>query len=86
MDEYVNCGQSLSGGELTLPWEDGDNPNAYIIVRAENEVDRKHFAEETSANIVLMDFLLTNEHWKEFYILLGYTVQQHLFHILYSNL
>lgn len=27
--ECENCGQSLSGGALTLPWEDGDNPNAY---------------------------------------------------------
>jgi CPA2 family monovalent cation:H+ antiporter-2 len=37
------------------------NPNAYIIVRADNEVDRKHFAEETSANIVLMDYQLVAE-------------------------
>lgn len=28
--EFENCGQSLAGGALTLPWEDGDNPNAYV--------------------------------------------------------
>ena len=26
----IYCGQSLEGGVLTLPWEDGDNPNAYV--------------------------------------------------------
>lgn len=26
----TNCGQSLSGGSYTLPWEDGDNPDGYI--------------------------------------------------------
>ena len=26
-----NCGQSLSGGEYTAPWEDGDNEDGYII-------------------------------------------------------
>lgn len=26
----VNCGESLSGGTQTLPWEDGDNAYAYI--------------------------------------------------------
>ena len=31
MEDCINCGMSLSGGDLTLPWEDGDNPNAYII-------------------------------------------------------
>jgi DNA-directed RNA polymerase subunit RPC12/RpoP len=30
MNECINCQQSLSGGELTLPWEDGDNSHAYI--------------------------------------------------------
>ena len=30
MDTCVNCDCSLRGGELTLPWEDGDNPYAYI--------------------------------------------------------
>ena len=25
-----NCGQSLSGGEYTAPWENGDNPDGYI--------------------------------------------------------
>lgn len=41
MDECVSCGWPLDGGDLTLPWEDGDNPNAYIICPhcgAENEV------------------------------------------------
>jgi DNA-directed RNA polymerase subunit RPC12/RpoP len=28
--ECINCGQPLTKGELTLPWEDGDNPNAYV--------------------------------------------------------
>lgn len=26
-----NCQSSLSGGSLVMPWEDGDNPNAYVI-------------------------------------------------------
>ena len=41
MDECVSCGWPLDGGDLTLPWEDGDNPNAYIICPhcgTENEV------------------------------------------------
>lgn len=24
------CGMPLEKGELTLPWEDGDNPRAYV--------------------------------------------------------
>lgn len=31
MDECIECGGALAGGELILPWEDGDNSNAYII-------------------------------------------------------
>ena len=30
MDTCENCGRSLDGGELTLPWEDGDNEEAYV--------------------------------------------------------
>jgi hypothetical protein len=30
MDTCENCQQSLSGGVLTLPWEDGDNAHAYV--------------------------------------------------------
>ena len=30
MDYCESCGQSLEGGDLTLPWEDGDNPYAYV--------------------------------------------------------
>ena len=33
MNECENCQQPLTGGELTLPWEDGDNPYAYITCR-----------------------------------------------------
>ena len=29
--ECINCQQSLSGGELTDRWEDGDNEHAYVI-------------------------------------------------------
>ena len=25
-----SCGESLVGASLTLPWEDGDNPYAYV--------------------------------------------------------
>lgn len=25
-----NCGQSLSGGSYTAPWENGNNPDGYI--------------------------------------------------------
>jgi DNA-directed RNA polymerase subunit RPC12/RpoP len=28
--ECINCQQSLSGGELTDRWEDGDNEYAYV--------------------------------------------------------
>lgn len=31
MFECINCQQSLKGGELTLPWADGNNPQAYVI-------------------------------------------------------
>ena len=31
MNKCINCQQSLQGGDLTLPWEDGDNPTAYVI-------------------------------------------------------
>ena len=30
MDTCECCGRSLRGGELTLPWEDGDNAYAYV--------------------------------------------------------
>jgi hypothetical protein len=29
--DCINCQQSLSGGDLTHPWEDGNNSNAYVI-------------------------------------------------------
>ena len=28
--ECEKCGQSLNHAVLTLPWEDGDNPTAYV--------------------------------------------------------
>lgn len=31
MEDRINCGMSLRGGYLMLPWEDDDNPNTYII-------------------------------------------------------
>lgn len=30
MDECINWQQSLSGWDLTLPWEDGNNKHAYV--------------------------------------------------------
>ena len=30
MNECENCGCDLSSGLIVLPWEDGDNPNAYV--------------------------------------------------------
>ncbi|MBP5773076.1 MAG: hypothetical protein J6W35_03295 [Eubacterium sp.] len=30
MQECCNCGEPLDGGELILPWEDGDNSSAYV--------------------------------------------------------
>ena len=30
MKDCCSCGIPLDGGELTLPWADGDNLNAYI--------------------------------------------------------
>lgn len=30
MNTCENCQRSLRGGDLTLPWEDGNNPNAYV--------------------------------------------------------
>ena len=34
MRECENCQSSLAGADLTLPWEGGDNPNAYVICRS----------------------------------------------------
>lgn len=31
MDTCENCGRSLSGGDFTPPWADGDNSHAYVI-------------------------------------------------------
>ena len=31
MENCENCGESLKKGKLALPWEDGDNPHAYVI-------------------------------------------------------
>lgn len=31
MSYCENCGQSLEGGDFSLPWEDGDNAFAYVI-------------------------------------------------------
>ena len=31
MDTCDNCGCPLQGVGVTLPWEDGDNPEAYVI-------------------------------------------------------
>lgn len=28
-----SCGQSLSGSDLSLPWEDGDNAEAYVTCK-----------------------------------------------------
>lgn len=33
MKDCENCQRSLAGAELTLPWEDGDNPYAYVTCR-----------------------------------------------------
>lgn len=33
MRECISCQGSLSDGEVTLPWEDGDNAYAYTICR-----------------------------------------------------
>lgn len=30
MKTCESCGQPLNKGVLTLPWEDGDNPYAYV--------------------------------------------------------
>lgn len=30
MDICERCGRPLDNGELTLPWENGDNPYAYV--------------------------------------------------------
>lgn len=29
-DICIACGQSLRGGDYVLPWEEGDNPSAFI--------------------------------------------------------
>lgn len=29
--ECESCGRSLGNGVLVLPWEDGNNPTAYVI-------------------------------------------------------
>lgn len=30
MEECISCGRPLDGGDLTLPWEDGDNRYAFV--------------------------------------------------------
>ena len=30
IETCTSCGRSIIGGELTLPWEDGDNSYAYV--------------------------------------------------------
>ncbi len=30
IDRCASCGRSILSGELTLPWEDGDNAYAYV--------------------------------------------------------
>lgn len=30
MNTCENCQRPLRGGDLTLPWEDGNNPDAYV--------------------------------------------------------
>lgn len=30
LEACMACQQSLAGGVQTLPWEDGDNPDAYV--------------------------------------------------------
>lgn len=29
--EWKSCGRSLDNGVLVLPWEEGDNPMAYVV-------------------------------------------------------
>ncbi len=31
VERCVSCEQTLEGGELVLPWADGNNPNGYVI-------------------------------------------------------
>ena len=33
MGECENCQGSLAGGDVTLPWEDGNNAYAYVVCR-----------------------------------------------------
>ena len=33
MNSCEDCQESLAGSELTLPWENGDNPYAYVVCR-----------------------------------------------------
>jgi DNA-directed RNA polymerase subunit RPC12/RpoP len=33
VQECENCQQALVGSELTVPWEDGDNAEAYVVCR-----------------------------------------------------
>jgi RNase P subunit RPR2 len=40
--DCINCQQSLAGSDFTAPWEDGDNPYAYVTCRncgAENMLE-----------------------------------------------
>ena len=34
MQYCIRCQQSLAGGFLTLPWQDGDNEDAYVELTA----------------------------------------------------
>lgn len=46
-DICIACGQSLRGGDFVLPWEEGDNPGAFIrCPHCGYENDRDGFGED----------------------------------------
>lgn len=46
MGTCENCNRSLSDGDLTLPWEDGDNPHAYVTCACGHDTDVYGYGED----------------------------------------
>lgn len=46
MGNCENCNRSLSKGDLTLPWEDGDNAYAYVTCNCGQDTDVYGYGED----------------------------------------
>lgn len=51
MEDCINCGMSLRGGALTLPWEDDDTPMPTSSVRIAGVKTQSMVTERMMINI-----------------------------------